>query len=116
MWLLTWNEVNKFIDELKIHYEDRKFTGVYGIPRGGAVLAVMASHALDIPYLGAPCKGCLVIDDISDSGLTLLHCREQGYEIATMFYAKGTAVMPNFYTSVKMDDWIVFPWERGKRK
>ena len=116
MWQLTWNDVDKFISELSIHYRDWEFTGVYGIPRGGSVLAVMVSHALNIPCLFAPCKGCLVVDDISDSGLTLLHFREKGYEIATMFCKKETVVVPNFYTGTKTDEWIVFPWEKVKKK
>lgn len=109
---LTWEDVDDFVDELVIRYATREFSGVYGVPRGGSVLAVIISHAMNIPYLGAPSDGCLVVDDISDSGITLQHYQEKGYEIATMFCHPETKVIPDYYRSLKHDEWIVFPWER----
>lgn len=111
---VTWQEVEKFVKELKDNFKETKFTGVYGIPRGGCVLAVLISHYLDIPFLAAPFEGCLVVDDISDSGITLQHYQECGYKIATMFYHKDTRVVPDFCVAEKSDSWIVFPWEMEK--
>jgi len=110
---ITWEDVDDFVDNVTIKYATRQPKGVYGIPRGGAVLAVMISHALGVPYLGAPCDGCMVVDDISDSGITLEHYRKKGYEIVTMFCHPSTKVIPDFYGRLKSDEWIVFPWERS---
>ena len=112
MLQVTWTDVDNFIDQVVLQYATRNLTGVYGIPRGGTVLAIMISHALDIPLLQAPSKGCLVVDDISDTGITLKHYREKGYQIATMYRTKDTEVVPDFSMFMKTEEWIVFPWER----
>lgn len=109
---VSWDEVEEFVDEVVIRYASRTVSGVYGIPRGGSVLAVMISHGLNVPCLNAPHKNCIVVDDISDSGLTLQHSRQKGYEIVTMYCHPETTVIPNFYKMLKADEWIVFPWER----
>lgn len=112
MKFLTWEEVDEFVDIVTIRYASRNLSGVYGVPRGGSVLAVMLSHGLNIPYLASPCENCMVVDDISDSGLTLQQYRKKGYEIVTMYCHPETKVIPHFYKNLKGDEWIVFPWER----
>lgn len=109
---VTWSDVDSFIDQIAIRYATTPLTGVYGIPRGGTVLAVMVSHALNIPLLQAPTKGCLVVDDISDTGATLKHYRHKGYHTATMFSTLDTDTPPDYHQYIKTDDWVVFPWER----
>ena len=105
---------NDLIKEMKA----RNFqpTGVYGVPRGGLILATLLSYKLDIPLLLNASKGCLIVDDIADSGRTLLHYTENDtqfnkYFIATMFYHKRSIVTPNYYKFEKTDKWIIFPWE-----
>lgn len=107
---VQWEEVYKYINSLKKLYFIP--TGIYGIPRGGLVLAVMISHLLDIPLLQAPCKDCIVVDDIADTGITLQHYKEKGYFITTMFYHKQSKVVPDFWKYEKKDCWIAFPWEK----
>ena len=86
--------------------------GVYGIPRGGCVMAAVISNRLNIPMLAAPCKGCIVVDDIADSGITLKHYKDCGYPIYTWGYKTKSIVKPDWYYEIfKEDDWIIFPWE-----
>lgn len=89
------------------------YTGVYGFPRGGLVLAVKLSHALGLPLLMAPAKGCIVCDDISDSGETLLkYQRSADYVTATLLVRKGTSAIPAVAGEyVPGHEWILFPWE-----
>lgn len=108
---VTWNEVEDYVRRVCDKFSDKKLTGVYGIPRGGLVFATMLSHRLNISLLQAPCKGCLVVDDISDTGKTLIHFRECGYLISTMFYKKDSLVEPDYWYANKYNDWIVYPWE-----
>lgn len=116
---VSWEDVEKFIDSVANKYKNFNLTGVYGLPRGGLTLAVMVSHRLDIPLLSAPVKDCLIIDDICDSGESLLHyvknssCMNKPlYTIATMYYKDNDLnVIPDFYLYNKENDWIVFPWE-----
>ena len=117
--IITWKDVEGYIQNVANRYKDVKITGVYGFARGGLVLAVMLSNRLDIPLLSAPVKDCIIIDDICDSGETLLHYRKNSsalkkpdYYITTMMYRNGAMVTPDYYWGVKHDDWIVFPWEK----
>lgn len=118
---VTWRQVdtylNKIIKDLK--YKPFYPVGVYGIPRGGNVLATMLSYRMNIPLLAAPAKNCIIIDDICDSGRSLLHYTKNdtqfnNYYITTMYYHIRSAVTPNFYAYNKQDKWIVFPWEKGE--
>ena len=108
---VTWEDVEKFIQDLKVYLDINSFTGVYGPARGGLIFAVMISHKYNMPFLGAPQTGCLCIDDICDTGDTALAWRNKGYTIATMFYKKGSKVVPDYWVQEKEDKWIVFPWE-----
>lgn len=116
---ITWERVEDFIDEVVALFQEGEVTGVYGLPRGGLVLAVMISHRLDIPLLTAPADGCIIVDDICDSGESLLHYYKQtslepksSYNIVTMFYKENNlGVSPNYHWGYKKDNWIVFPWE-----
>ena len=115
---VSWKDLEEFIDSLieEMNKQNFKPTGVYGIPRGGLIPATLISYKLDIPLLMNASKGCLIVDDIADSGRTLLHFTENDtqfnkYFIATMFYHERSIVKPNYYKFIKNDKWIVFPWE-----
>lgn len=124
---VSWDDVYEFIDFVERQLEQfyvagkikRGVTGVYGLPRGGLCLAVMLSHRLNVPLLAAPVEGCLIVDDICDSGESLLHYFkntsgdiENQYVLATMFYKQNElGVVPDCIYRTKTDAWIVFPWE-----
>ena len=115
---VSWNEINEFIDKVAedLKIKNIKPSGVYGPPRGGLIFATMLSYKMNIPLLLNAAKNCVIIDDIADSGRTLLHFTENDtqfnkYYIATMFYHKRSIVKPDFYTHLKNDNWIVFPYE-----
>ena len=107
---VTWQEVDDFISKASERFPS--VSGVYGPPRGGLVFAVMLSHALSVPLLMAPTKGCLIVDDIVDTGKTLeKYSNSDGYVIASMFYHKQASFEPDFWVYEKTDQWIKFPWE-----
>lgn len=115
---VEWPDVRDYIKAVSTNFKKQniKPTGVYGIPRGGLIFAVMLSHEMHIPMLLAPTEGCVVIDDIADSGRTLMHftendTNEKKYFITTMYYHKRSAVIPDFYFLEKGNDWIVYPYE-----
>lgn len=111
---LTWNDVEEYIDIVVEKFKDQKITGVYGLPRGGIVLATLISYRMNVPLLLGACKGCLVVDDISDTGETLKHYKLKNYKITTMFYHKQSVVVPDFWWKEKKDAWIFYPWEKGE--
>lgn len=116
---VTWENVESFVTEVAKMYKNKNVSGVYGIPRGGIILASLLSYKLDIPMLLAPAKNCIIIDDIADTGETLCHYAKnssgggesKGYHIVTMFYKEISVVKPEFFMFFKEDKWIVYPWE-----
>ena len=97
----------------KIANEIKKYniTSIFGIPRGGLVPAVYLSHLTGLPLVKIADKRSLIVDDIADSGCTLLGYQMQGYKIATIYYCKHSLVIPNIWIYEKKADWIRFPWE-----
>ena len=109
---VTWDDIDMFIEYLAAELDLSQFTGVYGPARGGVTFAVILSNRYDLPYLGAPQKGCLIVDDICDSGNTALCWKNKGYTIATMYYKQGASVTHDVWWKEKEDKWIVFPFEK----
>lgn len=105
---VTWDQVEEFVDRISLVAKASK--GVYGVPRGGLILAVMISHAAGIPLLMAPCSGCIIVDDIADTGETLKRYSGKHF-IATMYYHKQCSFEPDFWLYEKKDGWIIYPWE-----
>ena len=116
---VSWEDVTTFVQKVWELCTTINVSGVYGVPRGGLVLAVLISHALNIPLLAAPCENCIIVDDICDSGETLLHYYKnssgdgkKNYYLVTMYYKENDlGVKPDFYIKNKEEKWIVFPWE-----
>lgn len=116
---VSWEEVEQFVQRVVSVYRGNYISGVYGLPRGGLVLAVMISHRLGVPLLMAPNLNCIIVDDICDSGESLLHYFKNSssdtktlYHIVTMYYKENAnEIVPEMFQKKKKDDWIVFPWE-----
>lgn len=108
---VTWDAVDEFVTLLEPLIAKNNFTGVYGPPRGGLIFAVIISHRYNLPFLGAPQKGCLIVDDIIDSGDTAKSWDNKGYTIVSMFYNTASCVTPAYFKCYKEGKWIVFPWE-----
>ncbi len=116
---VSWGDVENFVDKFQSYLNEKQIkpSGVYGIPRGGLIMATMISYRLNIPLLAAPCHNCIIVDDIADSGRTLLHYTDNDtqfnkYLITTMYYHQRSLVKPDFYLFEKTNEWINFPWER----
>lgn len=109
---VTWAQVEEYTNKVASMYLKENIKGVYGVPRGGLVLAVILSHKMHIPLLAAPCDDCIIVDDIADTGKTLLYyAQKDSYNITTMFYCKKSLVTPDYWYKEKKNYWIVYPWE-----
>ena len=120
---MSWGWVDHQIQVIANSIEDKnEFVAVTGVPRGGLIPAVMLSHKLGlkyIPYQQAVSKRrpVLVVDDISDSGLTLTGVGNKGFITATLCVRYNTQYTPDYYGEEITDDrWIVFPWEENDSK
>ncbi len=115
--IYTWDEFDddvwKIIDWIK---ENKKsYNGVFGIPRGGLVLAISLSHELDIPLLlGGVNEKSLVVDDVADSGNAIRPYMERSKcDVITLHRSKHCQLNPTFWVN-NSKNWVVYPWEKQK--
>ena len=118
---MDWDEVENLVDNLcnyiKTNLSDA--TGVYGIPRGGSVPAVMISHKLNLPVVekNEISDKTLVVDDICDSGNTLFNLvtsqKLLGVKLktATLFIRTNKKITPDYWIKHAENKWLQFPWE-----
>lgn len=129
---VQWWEVKEYlynlIDRLK---EDKYFhldecPGIFTFPRGGLILATLLSYQINKPILMNPEPGCIIIDDIIDTGITMKKysdlMNEKNYFITAMFMKDNQLAEEaefqcfcDYFEYVKKDEWIVYPWEDMSR-
>ncbi|MFZ9621719.1 MAG: phosphoribosyltransferase [Prochlorococcaceae cyanobacterium] len=111
MLVLSWNDFELAVEHMVSNCAGQSFAGVYGVPRGGLVLAVVLSHRLELPLLLEPCPGALVVDDVYESGQTLAPYRKLDGATVWVWISK---VEPQWWQAAMVSpskEWIVFPWE-----
>jgi hypoxanthine phosphoribosyltransferase len=113
----TWGQfdeaASKIAREIRAKIGESELNSIYGIPRGGLILAVALSHQLNLPIRDSVTPTTLVVDDISDTGNTLSPYTD--CVVATIHYVKGSKVEPNIWVhEKKRGDWVVYPWEKEK--
>lgn len=141
----TWNQIyDMLVDQAEsIRQVGFKPDIIVGISRGGLVPCRILTDLLESPqvvtiriefYVGiaqrslqpilkqpltvsVEGKKVLLVDDISDSGQSLLLAKEHLFEkgavevkIATLYARTNTRVKPDFVEK-ETNSWIVFPWE-----
>lgn len=114
-WWQYDKDVKILASKIKRHCLETKFKfdEIYGIKRGGLVMAVHLSHLLDVPYTQCLTSGkkLLICDDLVDSGdemRKLQPCKD--WVTATLYRKSHTTYEPNF-TVRTINAWVVFPWE-----
>ena len=111
--ILSWEEFQEAVIRLSDQLRSKNFSCIYGVPRGGLVLAVALSHHLDIPLSLTPAPDMLWCDDIVDTGTTYLRAFKE-YPKATFctWAAKqlNSRVIHTLDLSHKKE-WVLFPWE-----
>ena len=118
---LSWKWVDDQINKIGDKLEGLNLEFVSGIPRGGLIPAVMMSHAYGIKYISYSSakmlplelrKKTIVIDDISDTGLTMAEADKLGFITSSLSTRVGTKTLPRLTGEMISDDrWLVFPWE-----
>lgn len=137
----SWDEFAIDVEKIACAVEKsgKKFTHVYGVPRGGLLLAICLSHRLGLKLLLELPDGrtrfepmccalrmmartpkevlqlkdskVLIVDDIADTGRTLRKFQWRGFFIATLFRHPKSTAYPQVAIREKDDRWVVFPWE-----
>jgi len=93
---LTWDNVREMI--LAVIPSGAK---LYGVPRGGAVVAAMSGN----PLVDDPSRADFIVDDLIDSGRT-----KQRYEM-NWPNKEFLALLDKRIEGAFHGKWIVFPWE-----
>lgn len=89
------------------------FSGVFGLNKGGLILAIRLSNILGLPLLMAPARDCIVCTDISDTGTTLEKYTNSNYYTATLLMRDIAKPVPVFIGErVISNHWVEFPWEQ----
>ena len=107
----TWSEFDKSVEHIANKCKFLKFSGIYGVPRGGLCLAVALSHKLKIKLISEPTKHSLIVDDVYETGITLNTFKDVE---GAMFFVLFSKIKPTWWNTVhisKKREWIVFPWE-----
>ena len=123
----TWENFENDIDKILVMIKKLKIKPkvIYGIPKGGLPLAVKLANVLQLPLAlnlfsaisqVKNKKEVLIVDDIADSGNTLLQIPfVRNYNVLCLFVRYKTKIRPNmFVTELFNDKWIVFCWEDTK--
>jgi xanthine phosphoribosyltransferase len=118
--LLTWDDFEEAIlagsHSLKAQPFMLACKAIYGIPRGGLVVAVALSHQLQLPLVLTPGPGCLIVDDVLETGATMLELlSELGTDAAKVaawvWISKNAQMNEGYHRFVEPHTWVVFPWE-----
>lgn len=112
-FLVDWETTGLLLEQLKkkIKKDGEEFSGIYGIPRGGKLLELYLSHHLNLPVLSKPNKECLLVDDISDEGITSKNYPRKKF--ACLYSTPWSFSKPDYFVKMKnnKNSWIVFAWE-----
>ena len=110
----AWSEFDKSVDYIANRCKFLKFSGIYGIPRGGLCLAVALSHKLNIKLISEPAKNSLIVDDVYETGHTLNSLKNVDGAMFFVLFSKQKPIWWNTVNLAKKEEWIVFPWEIKK--
>lgn len=114
---MTWEEfehgckkIMEFFTISKIKIEN-----IYGIPKGGLVVAVRLCSLLNKELIideTKITKDTLIVDDIIDTGKTTEKYRKKGMNIAVLYYNPSLCPYPPLcWIYQKVGKWVIFPWE-----
>jgi len=112
LWTATWQDITEQVATVAKRWEPRD---VFGIPRGGHVPAAMLATLWGTKVLADPEPGCLMLDDLVDSGRTMeewLYLFGDGVDFDALYRKPTSPETPHRVQPTTVDGWVVFPWER----
>lgn len=102
---LSWEEIRGAVHDMSGIWSPM---AVYGIPRGGVVPAAILATIWGVELLDEPRPGCLIVDDIIDSGRTMDRFPMTKFKTAIVSRPSDDRGI------LKRDGWIIFPWEANE--
>lgn len=137
---VSWEELHRNARALAWRLVDKgPWRAVIGVARGGLIPATIVARELGVRVVDTVCiahyeeltvlpepkvikmvagdgEGCLVIDDLVDTGETFACVRKYLPKAHyASIYAKpaGKGVVDSYVMEVSQDTWVHFPWEQG---
>jgi hypoxanthine phosphoribosyltransferase len=139
---ITQKNIDQLIKVLqnKIIKANIKFDTIIGIANGGLHISRPLAEYFSIPHISVYIScydddhlrdkividknqltikphNCLIIDDIADTGSTLdIFHKTWGLTnnyIGVLYWNKQSKIIPDFYASIKPNNWLIFPWEQS---
>jgi len=126
--VMSWSTYLRLITRLyyKIDWEHEEFDTIVAINRGGNIIGTILSHRTRLPlevikkdHVLSLRGKVLIVDDISDTGSTLLHAISNlksgtSYRTATLHIQPHTKHKPSYYVST-VRKWVVYPYENYRK-
>ena len=118
--MIPWGTCYQAAEQLWERVRGNGVEYLYGVPRGGcsaALLVQSLAHrdGVFVALLDEPIEGTLIIDDLVDSGATLLAWQEKGYRTDALF-RKPLSPLYVAPGAMEMGGWLTFPWETGSEE
>ena len=112
--IIDWVEIQDWVDILSEKIKGKNYTGIYGIPRGGIIIATLLSYRTGLPLLLAPQSNCLIVDDDASTGITLLpYCNR--FDIALMYKNPNCNIVPTYLYKEYGEVYKVFIWNEDNK-
>lgn len=115
--IYTWEQFDADADLIAAWARERRVKNIYGVPRGGWILAVKLSHLLNnLPIVlcrDEITRDTLIVDDIIQGGNTMqgiLSSVGDTVSVAVLYYNEDSSRKPDFYAH-RRTKWVRFPWE-----
>ena len=113
-----WHKVKVCADTIaeRVRESGVKYSSIYGVPRGGLVVAVLLSHRLNIPVVWrcGITPNTLIVDDVEDSGNCLKHLLDiyPKCDCAVLITKRLKRTLVRYWGAfTTKEEWIMFPWE-----
>lgn len=115
----TWECYLNDIDKIAFFCKEDSIKTIYGVPRGGLIMAVILSHKLNKKLILDKDKinrYTLVVDDINDTGMTLkkLLRGKRCFRVWTLWKQGDSRFTDSFSINFAKGEWIVFPFETNE--
>ena len=136
---VSWEEMHRNARALAAKLlKQGTFQAVIGVARGGLIPATIVARELGIRLVDTVCiahydeqnvltepkmmkmlagdgTGCVVVDDLVDTGRTLALLRQylpKAHYATIYMKPDGKALVDSYVMEVSQDTWIHFPWEQ----
>jgi len=116
--IYTWDDFDRDCEYLARELKQYEPYTIFGVPRGGLVVAVRLSHLTGMKLTQSVEKNTVIVDDICQTGNTLnnvtyfLGPKIDYKASATLWIVQEEYARPDHWIRIKSKkNWVQFPWE-----